>query len=132
LPACARMILAAMSDERTEEHLARVLRSYEFGTPASRITYLTELGYKVQFGPSSFGELQAHLGDGLFPIVFMRADLLPWADFGGFHALVLTEITAIDVALFDPALDDGPTRLATDGFLLAWEELDRLAAIISK
>jgi hypothetical protein len=31
----------------------------------------------------------------------------------------LTEITAVDVALFDPALDDGPTRLVRDGFLLA-------------
>jgi hypothetical protein len=126
------MVLAAMGDERTEGQLARVLHSYEFGTPASRITHLTELGYKVQSGPSSFGELQTHLDDGLFPIVFVRADLLPWADFCGFHALVLTEITAVDVALFDPALDDGPTRLVRDGFLLAWEEFDRLAAIISR
>ena len=132
LPACARMVLAAMGDERTEEQLAKVLRSYEFGTPASRVTPLTELGYKVQFGPSSFEELEAHLDDGLFPIVFVRADLLPWADFGGFHALVLKEISAIDMALFDPALDDGPTRLSRDSFLLAWEEFDRLSAIISK
>lgn len=126
------MVLAALGDERTEEQLARVLRSYEFGTPASRVTHLTELGYKVQLGPSSLEKLQAHLDDGLFPIVFVRADLLPWADFGGFHALVLTEITAIDVALLDPALDGGPTRLSRDGFLIAWEEFDRLAAIISR
>ncbi len=61
------MVLATMGDERTEEQLARVLRSYEFGTPASRVTHLTELGYKVQFGPSTFGELEAHLDGGLFP-----------------------------------------------------------------
>lgn len=132
LPACARMVLAAMGDERTEEQLATALGSYEFGTPASRVTYLVELGYQVQFGPSLLKELQAHLARGLFPIVFVRADLLPWADFGGFHALVLTEITPTDVALLDPALDDGPTRLTKDGFLLAWEEFDRLAAVISR
>jgi hypothetical protein len=126
------MVLAALGDERTEAQLPTVLGSYEFGTPASRVTRLTKLGYQVQFGPSALDELQIHLEHGLFPIVFVRADLLPWADFGGFHALVLTGITPNDVVLHDPALDDGPTRLSVDGFLLAWEEFDCLAAIISK
>lgn len=132
LPACVRMVLAALGDERTEEQLARVLGSYEFGTPASRVTRLTKLGYRVQFGPSSLDELRAHLEGGLFPVVFVRADLVPWADFGGFHALVLIEITPTDVALHDPALDDGPIWLSKDGFLLAWEEFGYLAAVISR
>jgi hypothetical protein len=80
----------------------------------------------------SLDELQAHLENGLFPIVFVRADLLPWATWSGFHALVLVEITPTDLALFDPALDDGPTRLARDSFLIAWEEFDCLAAVISR
>jgi len=126
------MVLATLGDERTEAQLATVLGSYEFGTPASRVTRLTRLGYRVQFGPSSLDELQLDLEDGLFPIVFVRADLLPWTDFGGFHALVLTAITSTDVALHDPTLDDGPTCLSVDGFLLAWEEFDCLAATISK
>jgi hypothetical protein len=36
-----------------------------------------------------------------------------------------------DVALLDPALDHGPIRLARNGFLIAWEEFDCLAAVIS-
>jgi hypothetical protein len=56
----------------------------------------------------------------------------PWAGFGGFHALVLVEVTPTDVALLDPALDDGPIRLSRDGFLIAWEESDCLAAVISR
>ena len=132
LPACARMVLAAMGDECTEQRLAIILDSYEFGTPASRVTRLTRLGYQVQFGSFSLDKLQFYLEQDLFPIVFVRADWLPWADFGGFHALVLSEITPTDVALFDPALDTGPTRLSQDGFLLAWEEFDCLAAIISR
>jgi len=126
------MVLTVLGDERTEERLATVLGSYEFGTPASRVTRLIELGYQVQFGPSSLKELQVHLERGSSPIVFVRADLLPWADFGGFHALVLTAISPTDVALLDPALDDGPTQLSKDDFLLAWEEFDRLAAVISR
>lgn len=132
LPACVRMVLAALGDERTEAELASVLGSYAFGTPASRVTRLSTLGYQVLFGSNSLGELKRHLEHGFFPIVFVRADLLPWTHFGGFHALVLIEITPVDVALLDPALEDGPTRLSVDGFLLAWEEFDCLAAIISR
>jgi hypothetical protein len=50
----------------------------------------------------------------------------------GLEALVLVQITATKVALLDPALEDGPTLLSKDGFLLAWEEFDCLAAVISK
>jgi hypothetical protein len=54
------------------------------------------------------------------------------ANFGGLHALVLAGITSADVALLDPALNAGPIPLSKDGFLLAWEEFDRLAAVISR
>lgn len=43
----------------------------------------------------------------------------------------MADITASEVSLLNPALDDGPTRLAKDSFLLAWEEFDCLAATIS-
>lgn len=126
------MVLAAFDDERPEAQLAAVLGSRDFGTPASHIKRLETLGYRVQYGPSSLDDLQTALGQGLFPIIFVRADLLPWADFGGFHALVLIEITPTDVALLDPALDEGPTRLSRDGFLIAWEEFGFLAAVVSR
>jgi hypothetical protein len=35
------------------------------------------------------------------------------------------------VTLFDPALEEGPTSLSKDGFLMAWEEFDCLAAVIT-
>jgi len=132
LPACARMVLAALGDDISEEQLVAWLGSYEFGTPASRITRLRRWGFKVEFGPATFDDLRAQLELGRYPIVFVRADFLPWADFGGFHALVIGEVTETTVYLFDPALDDGPTELSLGGLLLAWEEFDRLAAVISK
>jgi ABC-type bacteriocin/lantibiotic exporter with double-glycine peptidase domain len=132
LPACVRMVLADLGGKYSEAQLAKAMGSFEFGTPASRVTRLNKLGYQVKFGPFSLKELQAYLEQGLYPIVFVYADFLPWADFEGFHALVLAEVTATDVALLDPALDSGPTRLSIDGFLLAWEEFDSLAAVISK
>ncbi len=130
LPACTRMVLATLGDERPEAELAAILGSYEFGTPASRVKRLEGHGYRVEFGPFSLDQLQSYLEGGLFPIVFVYAGFLPWADFEGFHALVLIDITPTEVTLLDPALDDGPTYLSIDGFLLAWEEFDSLAAII--
>jgi predicted double-glycine peptidase len=126
------MVLAALGDDRTEAQWASLLGSYDFGTPSSRVTRLASLGYRVDYKRFSLEELAAHLESNRYPIVFVRADLLPWADFGGFHALVLTEITPSDVALLDPALEHSPTRLSRDGFLVAWEEFDCLAAIISR
>jgi ABC-type bacteriocin/lantibiotic exporter with double-glycine peptidase domain len=130
LPACARMVLAALGDERSEAELAAVMESYDFGTPANRVTRLEKLNYRVKFGPSSLEELRVYLEQGFFPIVFVYAGFLPWAKFEGFHALVLTQVTPTEVMLLDPALDEGPSQLSLDGFLMAWEEFDSLTAII--
>ncbi len=132
LPACAKMVLAALGDDFSEEQLATQLGSYEFGTPASRVIRLRRWGYRVEFGSSTIDDLRAQLESGCHAIIFVRADFLPWADFGGFHALVVGEVTETAVHVFDPALDDGPTELSLDGLLLAWEEFDRLAAVIGK
>lgn len=126
------MVIAALGDERSEAQLAAAMGSYEFGTPASRVKRLNKLGYQVTYGALSFEQLRAALAQGLYPIVFVRADVLPWADFGGFHAVVLTEISEDAVLLHDPAQDEGPTQLPMAHFLLAWEEFDCLATIIAK
>lgn len=132
LPACVRMVLASLGDDRSEKEIASILGSYEYGTPASRVNRLKRKAYQVLFGSFTLDQLKSHLNAGLFPIVFVRADMLPWANFGGFHALVLAEIGEVDIALLDPSQDSGPTRLSVDGFLMAWEEFDSLAAVITK
>lgn len=132
LQACAKMVLAVLGDDFSEEQLTAQLGSYEFGMPASRVTRLCRWGYRVEFGPATIADLQTQLELGWHPIVFVRADFLPWADFGGSHALVVGEVTENTVYVFDPALDDGPTTLSLDELLLAWEEFDCLSAVISK
>lgn len=131
LPACARMALAALGRHYDEAELARTMGSYPFGTPASRVTRLQSLGLHIHYSSMTAAELQAALHQGAFPIVFVLADFLPWADFTGFHALVLVDMSDSHVWLHDPALADGPTQLSLDGFLLAWEEFDRKTAVIT-
>ncbi|HUM72341.1 MAG TPA: hypothetical protein PLK31_26245 [Chloroflexota bacterium] len=71
------MVLASLGDERSEKEIARILGSYENGTPASRVSRLHRKGYKVRFGSFTFDYLKRHLNAGLFPIVFVRADMYP-------------------------------------------------------
>lgn len=131
LPACARMVLAALGNSHTEKELASVMGSYSFGTPASRITRLQRLGYQVTYGMGTVVDLRRYLAAGHFPIVYVAADFLPWGDFSGFHALVLASITDSEVSVMDPSLTDGPTTMTLDAFLLTWEEFDNRVAVIS-
>ncbi len=131
LPACVRMVLAALGHTYTEAELARAMDSYSFGTPASRVTRLQKLGHPVTYGTCTLAELNNYLAQGDFPIVFVDANFLPWADFTGFHALVLVALTETSVWVMDPALDNGPTEMTIDAFLLTWEEFDSRLAIIT-
>lgn len=132
LPACVRMVLSAFGDQRGEAELAQVMDGYEFGTPARFVTRIEKLGYRVEYRPFDLSELRHSLSQELYPIVFVYAGFLDWADFEGFHALVMTEITDTTIFLLDPVLDSGPTPISHDAFLMAWLEFDKLAAIISK
>ncbi len=124
------MVLAALGRHYSEAELAPTMGSYPFGTPASRVTRLQSLGVHVRYAAMTAAELREALHQGALPIVFVLADFLPWTDFTGFHALVLMDMSDSHVWLHDPPLDDGPTELSIDGFLLAWEEFDRKAAVI--
>lgn len=131
LPACVRMVLAQLGHNFSEGKLAKVLASYEFGTPASHVTKLSKLGYNIIYDSFSFERLAAALQEGHFPIAFVRADFLPWTDFTGFHAVVVVGIEGGMVYLHDPAQNEGHIPIEIDGFLMAWEEFDAKAAIIS-
>lgn len=130
LPACVRMVLAARGDRRSEAELAALLGSYAYGTPASRVTRVKQLGYAVEYGSVALAQLRAAVAGGQPAIVFASAEWLPQLDFDGFHAFVLTAVSDQQVTLLDPACVNGPTRLSVDAFLLAWEEFDSRAAVI--
>lgn len=132
LPACTRMVLAHLGDHRSENELVKILAGYEFGTPASNIRRLARLGYQVEYGVIQWEDLTHAVMDNLHPIVFVDAQFLPWADFAGFHAVVVNAVEEDRIELLDPASETAPQVLSKNGFLAAWEEFDRRAALISK
>ncbi|MDY7079768.1 MAG: cysteine peptidase family C39 domain-containing protein [Chloroflexota bacterium] len=130
LPACVRMVLGGMDDEIAETHLARVMGSYWFGTPASHVLHLSSIGYRVTYERTTFAQLRVHIARQVPCIVFLRTGGLPYWDEDVPHAVVAVEIGETTVHLHDPALDTGPTTVDATAFLLAWAEMDYYCATI--
>lgn len=128
LPACVRMVLTSLGNDVSASHLADVMGSYWFGTPASHVLRLSSLGYKVTYERASFGHLRTYLAQQSPCIVFVRTAALPYWDEDVPHAVVLVGIEKQTVYLLDPVLDTGPTAVDADSFLLAWAELDNYCA----
>ena len=130
LPACARMVLGSLGDDIAEARLARVMGSYWFGTPASRVLRLSSLGYQATYERTTFAQLHVYLARQVPCIVFLRTGGLPYWDEDVPHAVVVVGIEETVVHLHDPALDTGPIVVDATAFLLAWAEMDYYCATI--
>jgi ABC-type bacteriocin/lantibiotic exporter with double-glycine peptidase domain len=124
------MVLAYLGRELEEARIAKLLRSYAFGTPAPNIRYIESLGLTVTFGQMSLSRLRDHLRNNFPCIIFVQAGNLPYSESEGFHAVVvgLSEQTAY---INDPALDTGPQSVPLDHLMLAWSEFDYECAVIT-
>lgn len=132
LPACARMVLGYLDDDVTEAHLAQVMGSYWYGTPASRVRRLSSLGYQVTYEQTTLDQLRVYLDRQVPCIVFLRTGALPYWDEDVPHAVVLAGIENTIVYLHDPAMDSGPTLVDLEAFLLAWSEMAYYCATIER
>jgi ABC-type bacteriocin/lantibiotic exporter with double-glycine peptidase domain len=79
LAACARMVLAYLGDQRSEQELVRLLEvDPAFGVPASRLLRLRQWGYQVTYDSLSLPLLRHWLDQGVPPIVLVRTDFLAY------------------------------------------------------
>jgi ABC-type bacteriocin/lantibiotic exporter with double-glycine peptidase domain len=132
LPACARMVLAYLGRQVSEEELAQQLRSRPFGTYAAHIRYLANWGYQVIDEPGTPASLQSHLQNGHPCIAFVRTGPLPYLDEDVAHAVVVVGMSPDAFAVNDPAAEQAPLDVPREAFLLAWSEFDyRYAVILS-
>jgi ABC-type bacteriocin/lantibiotic exporter with double-glycine peptidase domain len=131
LPACVRMVLAYLGDERTENDLARVLKTRPFGTQASNVRLLASLGYTVTYGETSFTQLREFVQQGIPPIVFIQTGALGYWSENVNHAVVLIGCDDERATVLDPAFDE-PQNVPINAFLLAWSDFDYRFAVVSK
>jgi ABC-type bacteriocin/lantibiotic exporter with double-glycine peptidase domain len=124
------MVLAYLGDDRSEEQIAHAMGSYWYGTPASRITRLTSLGYKVTYEQTTLEQLRVYLEQQIPCIIFLRTGALPYWDQDVAHAVVLVGLERETVYWHDPELTTGPTSVDHSAFLLAWSDLDHYCATI--
>lgn len=121
------MVLAYLGHEA---RLAQIMGSYWYGTPASRVSRLSSLGFQIVYEQASLEQLQASLAQQLPIIVFVRTGDLEYWDEDVPHAVVVVGLDNERAFCHDPALDAGPTTVDIPSFMLAWSDLDYYCAII--
>ena len=131
LPACARMILAYLGDDRTEDELARLLKSHPAGTASRNIRRLESWGYQVEYGQTSLARLHEYLTADLPPIIFVQTGSLNYWQENVNHAIVLVALTSEHATVIDPEFDL-PQTVPLSHFLLAWSDFDYSFAVIKK
>lgn len=133
LPACARMVLAYIGLQFSEDELSRVLGTTDFGTPAFAITQLAKLKVRVDYRVWSVAQLSLTLENDRPVIAFVQTQFLDYWQSDAQHAVVLVGVEPHQrIWVHDPDLPDGPTPVSWDGFLAAWFEFDQRGATIQR
>ncbi|MFZ1755680.1 MAG: C39 family peptidase [Caldilineaceae bacterium] len=132
LPACAQMVLAYYGIGRSQRQLATLLSVRpNLGTPASTIQRIQSRTISVEYGSATLTKLTEATQNGLPVIAFIQAAELPrWRDQYFQHAVVIVGVEAGTVYLLDPASESSPDAVSEGDFMLAWDEVENLCAIV--
>lgn len=134
LAACAQMALDYLGIVRSQEHLVDLLKIVPFiGAPARNIRLLASHEVTVVFEEGTLERIDHWLGQSVPVIAFLQAGELPhWRGEQFQHTVVITGMEDTLVQLLDPDAGSGQISVLIDEFLLAWDELDTLYAVLIK
>lgn len=134
LPACAQMVLAYYGIRRSQRRLAALLSVRpNLGTPASTIQRIQNRTISVEYGSATLTKLTVATQNGLPVIAFIQAVELPhWRGQYFQHAVVVVGVVAGTVYLLDPASASSPEAVSEGDFMLAWDEMDNLCAVVRR
>lgn len=128
LAACAAMVLAYLGLSVTYDQLLQLLRVDWFGTPASNIRELGNLGLNVFYQGGTLADLKGHLSNNQPCIAFLKTGELPYWDESIDHAVVVVGVDDQSIFLNDPAFPNAPIQVSHGDFDLAWLERDEFYA----
>jgi ABC-type bacteriocin/lantibiotic exporter with double-glycine peptidase domain len=133
LPACAQMVLAYWGIRRTQDRLARALKTIPgAGTPGSCLRDLASRNLAVHYGEGAIHELRLALTQAIPPIILVNTKHLPHWRLETAHAVVLLAMDDNQVMINDPGSNQGRLVIGLDEFLLAWDEMANLFGLIRK
>ncbi len=134
LPACAEMVLAYLGISRSQESLAKIMKTtLNVGTPRSNIKNLASRRLTVIYNEGNLADIRAWLDQGHPVIVFVQVKELPiWRGQDFKHAIVVVGLDDETIYLLDPALDNGPTPTPIGDFQLAWDEMDNYYVTLAR
>lgn len=120
------MVLAYLGISRSQDALAKTLGlNPPFGTRHSNIKKLASAKIKVTYEAGDLAAIRRWLEQGTPVIVFVQAGDLPhWSGQHFQHAVVVVGIEEQRVYLMDPALEEGPTPVEEETFMLTWSWFD--------
>ncbi len=123
------MVLSGLGLEVPEARLRELCDCTFEGTPALKLQDAARaLGFaNTTKHTLNLVELRKLLAAGVFPIVYV--DLRPLEGRGGTHALVVLDLSADAVTVYDPEV--GECRLARQAFTAAWDIQHNLAIIVA-
>jgi len=124
------MVLAYFGHTISEQSVGRLLGTRHAGTPVPNITRLRSIGLSVRYEALTEYDLQLQLQAQHPLICRLWTVMLDYWPTDTPHAAVVIGYDDQHVYLNDPAFPDAPQRVLWAGFLAAWEEYDRMAAII--
>jgi len=130
LAACATMMLDYLDVPVSYDHLLKLLDVQSYGTPASRLNKLTDLGVRVRYTQGSLDELLDELARGRPCMALVRTSQLPYWTYATDHAVVVVGYDEQGVYINDPAFEQAPQFASRSEFELAWLEFDYRYAVI--
>ncbi len=131
------MVLAYLGVTRSQQDLARLMgaRRY-FGAPYTRVIRLQSPDVNaIQALNGDIDTLRGYVGQGLPVIVFVQAGEMPhWRGHRFMHALVVVGVDQASVTVLDPdpGAPPGPIAVPIGDLELAWDEMDRAYAVLSR
>ncbi len=132
LPTCARMVLAYLGKETSEDIVNQALGVQEYGTPSFAIQRLITLGVRVIYREWSVPQLLESLRSDSPVIIFVRTAFLDHWNEDVAHAVVV--VGAVENQRFwihDPVQPTGPIEVSWDGLLAGWAEFSYRGAAIT-
>lgn len=128
--ACLRMVLDSLNLEIDEPNLAALCHTDPFGTSADDLARVAnELGFQGRKEFSNMSDLQKHLTEGIFPILYVNLLSIDGLDMT--HAVVLEAIARRrSVTVLDPW--HGRRTIPFHQFKVAREKTRYLAVLVRK